>query len=120
MQTALSSEWGALPYLGCYGPRYNETEAGQNSTDNGHTILDEVWYYQHVFGRPQNGISLPVEATSPVTTCSTSKNAVWYYERTPASVRAVPAAEGPQTNGTSGIGNGCGNPSMNASMSLSW
>lgn len=47
-QGALTSAYGALPYVGCSGPRYNETSAGANSTDNGRTAISEVWYYQHV------------------------------------------------------------------------
>jgi hypothetical protein len=47
-QTALASSYGALPYIGCSGPRFNETAAGANSTDNGRTQISEVWYYFHV------------------------------------------------------------------------
>ena len=113
MQNALSSKWGAVPYLGCSGPRYNETAAGKGSTDDGRTSLDELWYYQHVLGKPQNAISVPVPATSPVTSCATSKGAINYYERTPSSVQAVPAGEGPTGNGTS-------TASSSTSTSSSW
>jgi len=44
MEGALSHEYGAVPYLGCTGPRFNETVAGANSTDTGRTVLSEVWY----------------------------------------------------------------------------
>ncbi|KAK3117466.1 hypothetical protein LTR53_001153 [Teratosphaeriaceae sp. CCFEE 6253] len=55
MEAALSHEYGAVPYLGCSGPRYNTTAAGANSTDSGRTVLSEVWYYFHAYGRPQDG-----------------------------------------------------------------
>ena len=41
-----------------------------------------------VFGRPQNGLSLPVDATTPITNCATSKGALHYYERTAGSVQS--------------------------------
>ena len=47
-QTILTKSYGALPYIGCSGPRYNETAAGAGSTDNGRTVISEVWYYFHV------------------------------------------------------------------------
>ena len=48
MRDALSKKHRAVPFLGCSGPRYNTTEAGKGSLDNGYTVLSEVWYYQHV------------------------------------------------------------------------
>jgi len=45
MQGSLARRYGAVPYLGCGGPRYNETTAGKGSLDNGRTQLSEVWYY---------------------------------------------------------------------------
>lgn len=45
MQGALTRFYGAVPYVGCSGPRYNETAAGKGSLDNGRTQLSEVWYY---------------------------------------------------------------------------
>ncbi|KAK4979391.1 hypothetical protein LTR66_010529 [Elasticomyces elasticus] len=63
MQRALTTGYGALPYIGCTGPRFNQTAAGANSTDAGRTVLAETWYYLHVFGRPQDGVSLPVNAS---------------------------------------------------------
>jgi len=48
VQGTLAAKWGAIPYLGCTGPRYNETSAGKGSRDNGRTVVDEVWYYMHV------------------------------------------------------------------------
>jgi ribonuclease T2 len=47
-QNTLTSSYGALPYIGCSGPRFNQTAAGANSTDNGRTQISEVWYYFHV------------------------------------------------------------------------
>lgn len=48
IQAALTEAYGALPYLGCSGPKFNTTAAGKNSTDSGSIYLDEVWYYNHV------------------------------------------------------------------------
>lgn len=50
--------------------------------DNGGTVLDEVWYYYHVYGRPQRGQGLPVNASingGSVSSCATTPGAVWYY-----------------------------------------
>ena len=47
-QDALTKGYGALPYIGCSGPRYNETAAGKGSSDNGRTQISETWYYFHV------------------------------------------------------------------------
>lgn len=47
-QNALTKGYGALPYIGCSGPRYNETAAGAGSSDNGRTQISEAWYYFHV------------------------------------------------------------------------
>ena len=43
-QSVLAAEYGAVPYVGCSGPKYNETEKGKGSMDNGRTSLSEVWY----------------------------------------------------------------------------
>lgn len=48
VQGALAKAYGATPYIGCSGPRYNTTEAGQGSNDGGRTVISEVWYYSHV------------------------------------------------------------------------
>jgi ribonuclease T2 len=48
LQSALVKGYGALPYIGCSGPRWNETSAGKGSKDNGRTQISEVWYYFHV------------------------------------------------------------------------
>ena len=52
INSALTTEHGAIPYIGCSGPRYNTTDAGKNSTDNGLTTMTEVWYYSHVSSFP--------------------------------------------------------------------
>ena len=87
MQDALTKEYGAVPYIGCSGPKYNATKAGAGSTDNGRTNIDEVWYYQHVYGRPQDGNSVPVNATAPITSCAKTANAINYYLRTKSSLQ---------------------------------
>jgi ribonuclease T2 len=87
MQDALTAEFGAVPYIGCSGPKYNTIVEGAGSTDTGRTVIDEVWYYQHVFGRPQDGNSVPVNATSPNTSCAKSAKAISYYLRTPSSLQ---------------------------------
>ena len=48
IQQTLAKQFGATPYIGCSGPRFNETAAGRNSTDNGRTVLSETWYYHYV------------------------------------------------------------------------
>jgi len=48
MQNVLSRAYGATPYIGCSGPRYNTTAAGKGSSDSGGTVISEVWYYLHV------------------------------------------------------------------------
>lgn len=48
MQSALGKGYGAVPYLGCSGPRYNTTTAGAGSNDTGYTVLSETWYYFNV------------------------------------------------------------------------
>lgn len=88
-QGALTKAYGAVPYVGCSGARYNETDAGSGSMDDGRTVVDEVWYYQHVQGRPQEGKSVPVNATAPSSSCATTDGALWYYLRSPGSVRDV-------------------------------
>jgi ribonuclease T2 len=87
IQGALREASGAVPYLGCSGPRFNETAAGKGSKDNGRTVLSEVWYYMHVRGRPQEMHTRPVDASSvgSDTSCAASKNAIWYYERSRGS-----------------------------------
>ncbi|KAI8629507.1 ribonuclease T2 [Xylariaceae sp. FL1651] len=89
IQGALTSGFGKLPWVGCTGPKYNETAAGKGSSDAGYTVLDEMWYYYHVYGRVQRSQGIPIDANSTggsVTSCATTPGAIWYYERTPSSV----------------------------------
>ncbi|KAF4126774.1 ribonuclease T2 [Geosmithia morbida] len=89
IQDALTSGFGQLPFVGCSGPKYNETEAGRGSDDDGATVLDEIWYYHHVYGSPQRVRSVPVPVTDSYrTTCAEAKDAIWYYERTEGSERS--------------------------------
>ncbi|KAH9828350.1 ribonuclease T2 [Teratosphaeria destructans] len=85
MEGALQKEYGAVPYLGCTGPRYNETAAGKGSNDTGYTILDEVWYYNRVYGRVQNGQSVHVNQTGS-SSCAKAPNAIMYPLRSSGSV----------------------------------
>jgi ribonuclease T2 len=88
MQQALTKGFSLVPFLGCSGPKYNETVAGKGSLDNGRTELNEVWYYYHAYGRPQSahGKKLAADvAGGRLTTCAKAKGAVWYYERTKGS-----------------------------------
>lgn len=84
LEDALSGAYGVEPYVGCSGPAYNETDAGQGSDDDGATVLSEVWYYFHVFGRPQDGRWAPVAQTGS-SSCAKGEGAVWYYERSQRS-----------------------------------
>lgn len=90
IEEALTGEYGVVPYVGCAGTRYNETEEGAGSDDSGRTELSEVWYYFHVFGKPQNGDWSPTEQTGS-SSCATTEGAVHYYERSPGSQREVPS-----------------------------
>lgn len=85
MEAALMHEYGAVPYLGCSGPDFNTTAAGPNSTDDGGTVLDEVWYYMHTYGRVQDGQSIPVNQTGS-SSCATAPGAITYPERASGSV----------------------------------
>lgn len=88
IQDALTRGYGKTPYLGCGGPRFNETAAGKGSKDNGRVQLQEVWYYQHVKGRVQdkNIVKLNADVTGgSVTSCAKAENAIWYYKRAKGS-----------------------------------
>lgn len=88
IQGALTDGFGHMPFVGCSGPRYNETEAGAGSLDNGRTQFSEVWYYHHVRGQVQSHDAerLAVDAVSGfITTCAKAENAVWYYKRAKGS-----------------------------------
>jgi ribonuclease T2 len=85
LEGALLKEYGGVPYLGCTGPKFNETAAGANSTDSGRTVLDELWYYSHVYGRVQDGNAVHINQTG-TSGCAKAEGAIWYYERTNSSV----------------------------------
>ena len=81
---------GAVPYIGCSGPRYNETRAGRDagSADAGYTEVSEVWYYYHVYGRVQAVHAQPVPADvagGRLSNCAAAPGALRYLERTPGS-----------------------------------
>ncbi|PSS29596.1 hypothetical protein PHLCEN_2v2744 [Hermanssonia centrifuga] len=63
-QNALKAQTGATPYLGC----------GSDGT-----VLQEVWYYSHVFGTEQFGHYKTLDSVDPSTCSSTAP--IWYYER---------------------------------------
>jgi ribonuclease T2 len=84
LQNALVKGYGSLPYIGCSGPRYNSTVSG--STDNGFTVLSEVWYNFHAYGKPQNGVMVPINATGSVSSCAKTKGAIKYYQPSSGSV----------------------------------
>ncbi|PIL31812.1 hypothetical protein GSI_06516 [Ganoderma sinense ZZ0214-1] len=72
IQTALKAQTGAIPYLGC----------GSNGT-----VLQEVWYFNHVIGTEQFGNFKTIDSTTK-STCSPTAG-IYYYERTPTSEREV-------------------------------
>ncbi|EIM92241.1 ribonuclease T2 [Stereum hirsutum FP-91666 SS1] len=72
IQTALKAQTGSLPYVGC----------GSNGT-----VLQEVWYYNHVLGTEQFG-QFKILDTTYNSTCSATAG-IHYYERTPTSEREV-------------------------------
>lgn len=88
IQGAIKKGYGKVPYIGCGGPRYNETDAGKGSSDNGRTQLQEMWYYSHVNGRVQNKDVVRVDADvvgGSLGSCAKAENAVWYYKRAKGS-----------------------------------
>lgn len=96
LQRALAAGFGRVPYLGCVGPRYNETIAGAGSRDAGRTRLAEVWYHFHARGRPQAAAAADPRVhkrlaareaarDGAVSNCARAAGAVWYHERTSGS-----------------------------------
>jgi len=77
MQDAVKAHTGVIPYFGCTGPEAPEGD--------GRTVVDEVWHFNHALGTTQSGKLIHVDSTTP-SSC-TSKGKIWYYERTPSSVR---------------------------------
>lgn len=89
IQAVLTAGFGAVPYIACQGPRYNATAAGNGTLDHGYTQLSEVWYYHHVYGRPQRGQAVPVNASingGSLGNCAKTPGAIHYYERAAGSV----------------------------------
>jgi ribonuclease T2 len=85
-KSTLAKKHGAIPFIGCSGPRFNATAAGKNTTDNGYTVLSEVWYYEYVYGRPQEGNTVPVDASASYqTNCAKTAGAIHYPLRTNGS-----------------------------------
>ncbi|KAF7307101.1 Ribonuclease T2 [Mycena indigotica] len=72
IETALKSQTGAVPYLGC--------------STNG-TILTEVWYFSHVYGTEQFGTYKTLDSTTKSSCSATAP--IRYLERTPGSEREV-------------------------------
>ncbi|KAK0481652.1 ribonuclease T2 [Armillaria novae-zelandiae] len=72
IQTAIATQTGAIPYLGC----------SPNAT-----ILSEVWYFNHVYGTEQYGTYKAIDSTTK-SSCSQTEP-IWYYERTPSSEHEV-------------------------------
>ncbi|KAF3766780.1 ribonuclease T2 [Cryphonectria parasitica EP155] len=88
IQSVLTEAFGEIPYLACTGAQYNSTAAGAGSGDTGYTVLDEVWYYHHVYGRPQDVRGVPVAANATggsLGNCASSPGAIHYYLRTNGS-----------------------------------
>ncbi|KAJ7070831.1 ribonuclease T2 [Mycena amicta] len=72
IQTALKSQTGALPFLGC--------------STNG-TVLSEVWYFSHVYGTEQFGTYKTLDSTTKSSCSSTAP--IRYLERTSSSEHEV-------------------------------
>ncbi|KAK0744012.1 ribonuclease T2-like protein [Schizothecium vesticola] len=88
IQQVLGKRHGKTPFVGCSGPRWNETEKGKGSLDAGRTVLSEVWYYFHVWGRVQERRGVPVRADlngGSTSSCAKAEGAVRYLERAKGS-----------------------------------
>ncbi|KAI0319755.1 ribonuclease T2 [Amylostereum chailletii] len=72
IQKALKAQYGALPFLGC----------GNNGT-----VLQEVWYFNHVSGTEQFGRYKAVDTTTK-SSCSETAG-IHYYQRSPRSEHEV-------------------------------
>lgn len=88
VEDALSSQYGPVPYVGCTGTPYNETDTGAGSLDDGGTQFSEVWYFFHSFGRPQDGQWLPTEQSGS-SSCAQAAGAINYFQRAPGSEEAA-------------------------------
>ncbi|ETW87059.1 Ribonuclease, T2 family [Heterobasidion irregulare TC 32-1] len=72
IQNALKAQTGSIPFIGC----------GHNGT-----VLQEIWYFNHVMGTEQFGSFKSVDSTTK-SSCSNTTG-INYYERTPTSEREV-------------------------------
>ncbi|KAI0052543.1 ribonuclease T2 [Auriscalpium vulgare] len=72
IQNVLKAQTGGIPYLGC----------GHNGT-----VLQEVWYFNHVSGTEQFGRFKALDSTTKSSCSSTA--GIFYYERTAKSEREV-------------------------------
>jgi ribonuclease T2 len=60
----------------------------KGSSDNEYTVVSEVWYYYHVYGRVQRGQGLSVNASingGSVSSCAKATGALIYPLRTSSS-----------------------------------
>merc|ERR1711939_49475 len=80
IEDALTKASGAKPYIGCSGPRYNTTAAGNGTTDSGRTVISELWYYNHAFGRIDN-LNLTAVPSTSNSSCATTDKVIHYYAR---------------------------------------
>ena len=89
LAAGLAAPAPVVPYVGCSGPRYNETQGrGPGADDPGFTVISEVWYYYHVYGRVQEGRAVPVGADvagGRLSNCAAAPGALRYPERTTGS-----------------------------------
>ena len=90
ISNALEKHYGAKPYIGCSGQAFKNTEEGKHTDDSGATVLSEVWYFNHVYGRVSNGNVARIDSLTD-SKCAQSDEAIWYYERAPESTRNVTA-----------------------------
>lgn len=80
IQSTLTQAFGAVPYLACVGD--------ESADGSGKTVLNEVWYYHHVMGRPQERNAVPVAADAnggSLGNCATQEGAIVYPLRTNGS-----------------------------------
>ncbi|KZT51748.1 ribonuclease T2 [Calocera cornea HHB12733] len=79
LQQAVKAHTGAILYFGCTG--------NQTANKDGRTVLDEVWYFNHVLGSPNTGFYKHIDSLSNSSCTPTGQ--IWYYERTPSSARPL-------------------------------
>lgn len=88
ISSALEKHFGAKPYIGCSGKAFKNTDEGKHTNDSGATVLNEVWYFNHVYGRVSNGNVSRIDSLTN-SNCAQSDDAIWYYERSPESTHDV-------------------------------